>query len=69
MGTFSIWHWIIVLIIAVIFFGSGRLRNLGSDLGESIKGFKKAMKDESSDNAQKKDNAQPEDEKNDKPQN
>ena len=45
MGTFSIWHWIIVLIIVVLVFGTKKLRNLGGDLGNAIKGFKDGMKE------------------------
>jgi len=45
MGTFSIWHWIIVLAIVVLVFGTKKLRNLGSDLGGALKGFKDGMKE------------------------
>ena len=45
MGSFSLVHWVIVLAIIVLVFGSGKLKSLGSDLGASIKGFKKAMSD------------------------
>ncbi|PSJ17934.1 twin-arginine translocase subunit TatA [Nitrosomonas supralitoralis] len=45
MGTFSIWHWIIVLAIVVLVFGTKKLRNLGSDLGSALKGFKEGMKE------------------------
>ncbi len=45
MGTFSIWHWLIVLIIVVLVFGTKKLRNLGSDLGGALKGFKDGMKE------------------------
>ncbi|UJP05958.1 MAG: Sec-independent protein translocase subunit TatA [Nitrosomonas sp.] len=52
MGTFSIWHWIIVLVIVVLVFGTKKLRNLGSDLGGALKGFKEGMKEsESNDKA------------------
>ena len=50
MGTFSIWHWIVVLIIVVLVFGTKKLRNLGGDLGSAIKGFKEGMKDANSEN-------------------
>lgn len=50
MGTFSIWHWIIVLIIVVLVFGTKKLRNMGSDLGNAIKGFKDGMKESDSEN-------------------
>jgi sec-independent protein translocase protein TatA len=45
MGSFSIWHWLIVLLIVVMVFGTKKLRNLGSDLGGAVKGFKDGMKD------------------------
>lgn len=45
MGSFSIWHWIIVLIVVLLIFGTKRLRNVGEDLGSAIKGFKKGMQD------------------------
>ena len=46
MGGLSIWHWIIVLVVVLLVFGTKRLRNAGSDLGEAVKGFKKGMKDD-----------------------
>jgi len=46
MGTFSIWHWLVVLAIVVVIFGTKKLRNLGGDLGGAIKNFKEAMKSE-----------------------
>lgn len=49
MGTFSIWHWLVVLVIVVLVFGTKKLRNLGGDLGSAIKGFKDGMKDASTD--------------------
>lgn len=45
MGSFSIWHWLIVLVIVALLFGTKRLRNIGEDVGEAIKGFKKGMQD------------------------
>ena len=51
MGSFSIWHWLIVLLIVVMVFGTKKLRNMGSDLGGAVKGFKDGMKDGSSDAA------------------
>ena len=45
MGTFSLWHWVIVLLIVVMVFGTKKLRNLGTDLGGAVKGFKDGMKD------------------------
>ena len=49
MGTFSIWHWIIVLAIVILVFGTKKLRNLGGDLGSALKGFKDGMKESDSD--------------------
>ena len=46
MGTFSIWHWLIVLAIVLLIFGTKKLRSLGGDLGSAIKNFKQSMKDE-----------------------
>ncbi len=48
MGTFSIWHWLIVLLIVVMVFGTKKLKNMGGDLGGAVKGFKDGMKDGSS---------------------
>jgi sec-independent protein translocase protein TatA len=45
MGTFSIWHWLIVLVIVVLVFGTKKLKNIGSDLGGAVKGFKDGIKD------------------------
>jgi len=49
MGSFSIWHWLIVLVIVMLVFGTKKLRNLGSDLGGAVKGFKDGMKEASTD--------------------
>ena len=46
MGTMSIWHWLIVLLIVAIVFGTGKLKNIGKDLGSAVKGFKEGMKSE-----------------------
>jgi sec-independent protein translocase protein TatA len=46
MGSFSIWHWLIVLVIVLVIFGTKKLRNIGSDLGGAVKGFKDGMKGE-----------------------
>ena len=46
MGSFSIWHWIIVLIVVLAIFGTKKLRNMGGDLGTALKGFKDAMKED-----------------------
>ena len=45
MGSFSIWHWLVVLLIVVLVFGTKKLRNIGQDLGGAVKGFKDGMKD------------------------
>ena len=45
MGTFSIWHWLIVLLIVVMVFGTKKLKNIGTDLGGAVKGFKDGIKD------------------------
>ena len=47
MGSFSIWHWLVVLAIVVVIFGTKKLRNIGGDLGGAIKNFKDSMKSES----------------------
>lgn len=44
MGAFSIWHWLVVLAIVVLVFGTRKLRNLGSDLGGAVRGFKEGLK-------------------------
>jgi sec-independent protein translocase protein TatA len=46
MGTFSIWHWLIVLVIVLVIFGTKKLRNVGGDLGGAVKSFKEAVKEE-----------------------
>ena len=43
MGSFSIWHWLIVLLVVVLIFGTKKLRNIGSDVGGAVKNFKEAM--------------------------
>jgi sec-independent protein translocase protein TatA len=48
MGAFSIWHWLIVLLVVVLIFGTKKLRNIGSDVGGAVKSFKDAVKDEQS---------------------
>ncbi len=45
MGSFSLWHWLIVLLIVVLIFGTKKLRNIGGDVGGAVNEFKKAMKD------------------------
>jgi sec-independent protein translocase protein TatA len=44
MGSFSIWHWLIVLLVVVMIFGTKKLRNIGADLGGAVKGFKDGVK-------------------------
>jgi sec-independent protein translocase protein TatA len=44
MGSFSIWHWLIVLVIVLLIFGTKKLRNMGADLGGAVKGFKEGMR-------------------------
>ena len=48
MGSFSIWHWLIVLLIVVLVFGTKKLGNIGKDLGSAVIGFKDAMREEQS---------------------
>jgi len=45
MGSFSIWHWLVVLLIVVLVFGTKKLKNIGTDLGAAVKGFKDGVKD------------------------
>ena len=45
MGSFSIWHWMIVLVIILLIFGTKKLRNVGQDLGGAVKGFKEGLKE------------------------
>lgn len=45
MGSFSIWHWLIVLLVIILVFGTAKLKNVGKDLGGAIKGFKEGMKE------------------------
>jgi sec-independent protein translocase protein TatA len=49
MGSFSIWHWLIVLLVVVLIFGTKKLTNIGKDLGGAVKGFKDGMKDGTAD--------------------
>ena len=44
MGTWSIWHWLVVLLIVLLVFGTKKLRNIGTDLGGAVRGFKDGMK-------------------------
>lgn len=45
MGSLSIWHWLIVLLIVALVFGTKKLRNIGTDLGGAVKGFKEGIKE------------------------
>ncbi len=45
MGSFSVWHWLIVLLIVVLIFGTKKLKNIGTDLGGAVKGFKDGVRD------------------------
>lgn len=54
MGSFSIWHWLIVLVIVALVFGTKKLRNIGEDLGGAVKGFKQGLKDGSEEQAASK---------------
>ncbi len=54
MGSFSITHWLILLVVVVVVFGTSKLRNAGKDLGGAVKGFKEAVKDEETEHAHKR---------------
>lgn len=51
MGSFSITHWLILLVVVVVVFGTAKLKNAGKDLGGAVKGFKEAVKDEETEHA------------------
>lgn len=55
MGSFSLWHWLIVLLIVVLIFGTKKLRNMGGDVGGAVNEFKKAMQNEQDQSKQDKD--------------
>ena len=59
MGSFSIWHWIIVLVVVLLIFGTKRLRGAGKDLGEAVKGFKKGLGDDDKPAGELDDQSQP----------
>jgi sec-independent protein translocase protein TatA len=63
MGSLSIWHWLIVLAIVVLIFGTKKLRNLGADLGGAIKNFRGAMKEGEQDAAKPDEIARPDEPK------
>ena len=46
MGTFSIWHWLVVLLVVALLFGTKKLRNMGGDLGAAVRGFRRGMKED-----------------------
>jgi sec-independent protein translocase protein TatA len=54
MGSLSIWHWLVVLLVVILIFGTKKLRNLGADLGSAVRGFKEGMKSEEEKSAQAK---------------
>lgn len=49
MGAGSIWHWLVVLVVIVLLFGTKKLRNVGQDLGEAVRGFKKGLAEREAD--------------------
>ncbi len=55
MGGFSIGHWVVILLIFLLIFGTSKLKNIGSDLGSAIKGFKKAMSEDDKKNEKNED--------------
>ena len=59
MGTFSAWHWIIVLVVVVVIFGAGRLPNVMGDLAKGIKSFRSGLKDDGTADAKPTDPAKP----------
>lgn len=46
MGSFSIWHWLVVLLVVILVFGTKKLRNIGQDLGGAVKGFKEGLRED-----------------------
>jgi len=46
MGSWSIWHWLVVLVVVALIFGTKKLRNVGEDLGSAIKSFRKGLQDD-----------------------
>ncbi len=54
MGSFSIWHWLLVLAVVILIFGTKKLKNMGTDVGEAVKNFKNAIsEDKESDSKEK----------------
>jgi len=62
LGGISIWQLLIILVIVVLIFGGRKLRNLGSDMGSAVKGFKDAMKESEADTSEKRSGRDPDDE-------
>jgi sec-independent protein translocase protein TatA len=58
MGTWSIWHWLVVLLIVLLVFGTKKLRNIGADLGGAVRGFKDGMKESADKNSEGASSAQ-----------
>ena len=58
MGTWSIWHWLIVLLVVLLIFGTKKLRNIGADLGGAVRGFKDGMKESAEKRAEAESSAQ-----------
>ena len=58
MGIGSTWHWLILLVVVLVIFGTKKLRNIGSDLGGAVKGFKDSMSEETTAGAKKEEAAQ-----------
>lgn len=61
MGGLSLWHWLVVLVIVVLVFGTKRLKNVGQDLGEAMRGFKKGLHDDDTTQARADEASKPED--------
>ena len=57
MGFDSIWHWLLLLVIVLVVFGTGKLSKMGPDLGNAVRGFKKAMQGDDDDARQKEEEA------------
>ena len=51
MGSMSIWHWVIVLVVVMLVFGTKKISNMGSDIGKAVKGFKDGVKGEGEDSS------------------
>ena len=64
MGGFSLWHWLIVLVIVVLVFGTKRLKNVGQDLGEAMRGFKKGLNEDPEAKKDTNDGAKDDDDRN-----